>query len=161
MRRRTLDAVDRQRAPPDSTAAAIAPAYHQSMGEAPDDDAPTEYTPTELSAASLGRTLAAYLTPVAVGICMGFVVGLTAKIITYLAKLPRRFTRRRIIALAVVGSLVLVGVAACASWQLRDDPPTLTEQAPPTLTEQDPPTLTEQVATVPGISEELASLNGR
>ncbi len=155
MRRRTLDAVDRQRAPPDSTAAAIAPAYHQSMGEAPDDDAPTEYTPTELSAASLGRTLAAYLTPVAVavGICMGFVVGLTAKIITYLAKLPRRFTRRRIIALAVVGSLVLVGVAACASWQLRDDPPTLTEQ--------DPPTLTEQVATVPGISEELASLNGR
>ncbi len=129
MRRRTLDAVDRQRAPPDSTAAAIAPAYHQSMGEAPDDDAPTEYTPTELSAASLGRTLAACLTPVAVavGICMGFVVGLTAKIITYLAKLPRRLTRRRIIALAVVGSLVVVGVAAgVAVWQLLD-PPTLTE----------------------------------
>ncbi len=114
MRRRTLDAVDRQRAPPDSTAAAIAPAYHQSMGEAPDDDAPTEYTPTELSAASLGRTLAAYLTPVAVavGIGMGFVVGLTAAIITYLAKLPRRLTPGRITALAVAGSLVVVAVAA-------------------------------------------------
>ena len=44
---------------------------------------------------------------------------------------------------------MLVGVAACASWQLRDDPPTLTEQ--------DPPTLTEKVAAVPGISEELAA----
>ena len=113
------------RSAPDSTTAAITPAYHQSMGEAPDDES------------------------------------------------PRRLTRRRIIVLAVVGSLVVVGLAACASPQLRDDPPTLTEQAPPTLTEQapptlteqapptlteqDPPTLTEQVATVPGISEELAA----
>ncbi len=90
------------RSAPDSTTAAITPAYHQSMGEAPDDES------------------------------------------------PRRLTRRRIIVLAVVGSLVVVGVAAgIAVWQLRDDPPTLTEQ--------DPPTLTEQVAAVPGISEELAA----
>ncbi len=57
---------------------------------------------------------------------------------------PRRLTRRRIIVLAVVGSLVVVGVAVgVAVWQLRDDPP--------------PPTLTEQVAAVPGISEETAA----
>jgi|GEM_PF-1967812 len=101
-----------ERSAPDSTTAAITPAYHQSMGEAPDNE------PDES---------------------------------------PRRSARRRIVVLAVVGSLVVVGLAACASWQLRDDPPTLTEQAPPTLTEQDPPTLTEQVAAVPGISEELAA----
>ena len=90
------------RSAPDSTTAAITPAYHQSMGEAPDDES------------------------------------------------PRRLTRRRIIVLAVVGSLVVVGVAAgIAVWQLRDDPPTLTEQ--------DPPTLTEQVAAVPGMSEEQAA----
>jgi len=54
---------------------------------------------------------------------------------------PRRLTRRRIIVLAVVGSLVVVGVAGgVAVWQLRD-----------------PPTLTEQVAAVPGISEEAAA----
>ena len=58
---------------------------------------------------------------------------------------PRRLTRRRIIVLAVVGSLVVVGVAAgVAVWQLRDDPP--------------PPTLTEQVAAVPGLPEEIAVL---
>jgi|GEM_PF-5160646 len=95
------------------------------MGEAPDDDAPTEYTPTELSAASLGRTLAACLThvAVAVGIGMGFVVGLTAAIITYLAKLPRRLTPGRITALAVAGSLVVVAVAAgIAVLHLRGEP---------------------------------------
>ncbi len=36
---------------PDSTIAVITPAYHQYMGEAPDDDAPTDYAPTELGAA--------------------------------------------------------------------------------------------------------------
>ncbi len=71
---------------------------------------------------------------------------------------PRRLTRRRIIVLAVVGSLVLVGVVVgVAVWQLRDDPPALTEQGPPTLTEQGPPTLIEQVAAVPGMSEEQAA----
>ncbi len=76
-------------------------------------------------------------------------------------ELPRRSARRRVIALAVVGILVLVGVAAgivwvaepwdpeASVWQMRDDPPTLAEQ--------DPPTLTEQVAAVPGMSTKQAA----
>ena len=41
-----------ERALPDSTTAVITSAYYQPMGETPeDDDAPTDYRPTELGAA--------------------------------------------------------------------------------------------------------------
>jgi len=103
------------------------------MGEAPeDDDAPTDYAPTELGAA-IDETEAH----------KAWALADEPDELPRTAppgddepdESPRSFTPQRITALAVAGSLVLVGVAAGISvWHLRSEPaPRLAEPAPAVL----------------------------